>query len=148
MSIFKYVSFDVLDYILDGTIRFTQPSAFNDPFEMLPELYIDEDMRSGQIKCDLDILSQARIPNPARLSPSFRDEHCHDFIARCLIKHLNEKIGISCFSKNSNNLLMWAHYADQYKGAVIEFDESHDFFLIYIKFFMKKTGQNLISENY
>lgn len=30
---------------------------------------------------------------------------------------------ISCFSKNSNNLLMWAHYANGLRGFCVEFDE-------------------------
>jgi hypothetical protein len=36
--LYKYVSIEILEKILDGTIRFTQPSAFNDPFELLPEV--------------------------------------------------------------------------------------------------------------
>ena len=31
-------------------------------------------------------------------------------------------------SKNSSSLLMWSHYADRHKGAIIEFDASHEFF--------------------
>jgi hypothetical protein len=33
MSLYKYVSAGVLSHLLDGKIRFTQPSAFNDPFQ-------------------------------------------------------------------------------------------------------------------
>jgi hypothetical protein len=29
---------------------------------------------------------------------------------------------------NSDSLLMWSHYADQYAGAVVEFDATHGFF--------------------
>src|SRR6266702_3676633 len=36
--LYKYVNIEVLRHILDGQIRFTQPSAFNDPFELLPEI--------------------------------------------------------------------------------------------------------------
>ena len=36
MSLYKYVKFNDLKRILEGTIRFTQPGAFNDPFEMVP----------------------------------------------------------------------------------------------------------------
>ena len=32
------------------------------------------------------------------------------------------KIGVSCFSKNNSNLLMWSHYADSHRGMCLEFD--------------------------
>ncbi|AZQ42789.1 DUF2971 domain-containing protein [Nonlabens ponticola] len=34
------------------------------------------------------------------------------------------KMGISCFSKNSDNLLMWSYYADGHKGICLEFDST------------------------
>ncbi|MEB8330779.1 DUF2971 domain-containing protein [Flavobacteriaceae bacterium KMM 6897] len=37
---------------------------------------------------------------------------------------LFSKIGVSCFSKNNSNLLMWSHYADSHKGFCLEFDSN------------------------
>ena len=31
-------------------------------------------------------------------------------------------IGISCFSENDKNILMWSHYANNHEGLVLEFD--------------------------
>ena len=39
-------------------------------------------------------------------------------------KELIEKFRIVCFTKQSNNPLMWAHYADGGRGCVIEFELS------------------------
>ncbi len=36
--------------------------------------------------------------------------------------------GLACFTENPWNQLMWAHYADQYKGVVIGFDTKIQFF--------------------
>jgi hypothetical protein len=36
MPLFKYVTFERLDILKNEHIRFTQPSAFNDPFELFP----------------------------------------------------------------------------------------------------------------
>jgi hypothetical protein len=36
------------------------------------------------------------------------------------------KIGISCFSKNNSNLLMWSHYADSHQGFCLEFDSNFE----------------------
>ena len=40
MPLYKYLTVENALRVLDGTVRFTQPGAFNDPFEMVPELYI------------------------------------------------------------------------------------------------------------
>lgn len=36
MGIFKYATFERIDILSNAHIRFTQPSSFNDPFELLP----------------------------------------------------------------------------------------------------------------
>ncbi len=35
------------------------------------------------------------------------------------------RLGVLCLSKNSNQPLMWAHYADSHAGLLIELDDSH-----------------------
>lgn len=44
-----------------------------------------------------------------------------------MIEHLSSELktsGVFCSTVNYNNLLMWAHYADQHRGAVVEFSPS------------------------
>lgn len=36
------------------------------------------------------------------------------------------KIGVSCFSKNNSNLLMWSHYANSHQGFCLEFDSNFE----------------------
>lgn len=126
MSIYKYVTYDTLSRILDGTIRLTQPGAFNDPFEMVPELYIPKDFEPENLPIQFDVLSPRRLLD--KKSPLVDDDFYHDATSRNILKSLNDAIGILCLSKNESSLLMWAHYADNYSGAVIEFDEEHEFF--------------------
>lgn len=40
----------------------------------------------------------------------------------------NESIGVLSLSEKRDDILMWAHYAQNNKGFVIEFDDSHEFF--------------------
>lgn len=40
----------------------------------------------------------------------------------------NESIGVLSLTPKSDDLLMWAHYAQNNKGFVIEFDDGHEFF--------------------
>ena len=55
--------------------------------------------------------------------PSFRSEMVH-----ALTQAVNKEIGILCLTEKMDNLLMWAHYASNHTGFVIEFDEKHSFF--------------------
>ena len=127
MSLYKYVSATTLEYILNGSIRFTQPGGFNDPFELALEVYNPyNDERNINIR--FDVLSQEKIINNHLLDTNFQDDNCNDIFSRELIEKLNNQIGILCLSKNHDSHLMWAHYADEYSGAVIEFNEDHEYF--------------------
>lgn len=128
MALYKYVTIDTLKKIIAGSIRFTQPSAFNDPFEMLPELYIPESFGKVELHIKFDIVSQRREPNIGELKVDFESDNCNDIVSRKILATLNKSIGILCLSKNPNSLLMWSHYANEYAGAMIEFNEDHDFF--------------------
>ena len=124
MALYKYVSFSNLKHLLAGSIRFTQPNAFNDPFELLPEIYLEDDINGFS----LNVMKPKREKDPARLENSFESKNCNDVTARDVRNELSKLIGILCLSRNPSSLLMWSHYADEYKGAVIEFDETHEFF--------------------
>ena len=54
---------------------------------------------------------------------SFRNKTVH-----ALTEALNREIGILCLAEKMDNLLMWAHYASNHTGFVIEFNEKHSFF--------------------
>lgn len=133
MSLYKYVTIDTLKKILAGGIRFTQPGAFNDPFEMVPELNVPETFTESQINIRFDLLGERRVPAVGELSIDFESDRCSDSDSRSILSELNKSIGILCLSENSDSLLMWSHYADQYAGAIIEFNDSHEFFAGKIK---------------
>ena len=48
--------------------------------------------------------------------------------ARELRESLDVHVGFLSLSKTWKSLPMWAHYADAFTGAVIEFDGNHEFF--------------------
>lgn len=135
-SLYKYVSIETLKRILKGSIRFTQPSAFNDPFELLPEIVTPDGEPERRFPLRLNILAPRRSPPAGDVDEVPTGHQASDATARTLVEELNAVIGILCLSKNENSLLMWSHYAEQYAGAVIEFDASHDFFSgqIYVEY--------------
>lgn len=127
--LYKYVNIKGLIRILDGSIRFTQPSAFNDPFELLPEIILSPNEKERQISLSFDIRAQRQSKSIPEQEISIPDGHfSNDALSREIVHTLNERIGILCLSKVKDSLLMWAHYADQYSGAVIAFDGTHEFF--------------------
>ena len=128
MSLYKYVKFEDLKRILDGSIRFTQPGAFNDPFEMVPELHVPEGFGSKEIDIRFSVTEPRREPIVGALEDDFASDYCSDQNSRRILASLNRAMGILCLSKNGSSLLMWSHYGDSYSGAVVEFDEAHEFF--------------------
>ena len=126
--LYKYVDMAGLKRILDGSIRFTQPSAFNDPFELLPEVVIPNDTVERQISVLFDIGAKRRQPPPGAQNEVPDGSQGSDAMSRDIVQQLNSLIGILCLSLVNDSLLMWSHYADQYAGAVVEFDGSHEFF--------------------
>lgn len=130
MSLYKYVNANALEFILNGSIRFTQPGGFNDPFELALEVFNPNINTSPETKINLcfDTNTNERFIDNYFLDDDFEHEYCNDIFSRELISNLNEQIGMLCLSRNSDSHLMWAHYADEYSGAVIEFNENHDYF--------------------
>lgn len=128
MPLYKYVTAKTAIKILNGSIRFTQPGAFNDPFELLPQFITPKTM-TEQVEHSLSVdCVGSRRKGIIRNGIKEEDRYKGDFQARSIMKSLNDAIGLLCLSKNPESLLMWGHYGDEYRGAIIEFDERHPFF--------------------
>lgn len=127
--LYKYVTVKVLKHILEGSIRFTQPSAFNDPFELLPEIIVPTDEKERPINFSFDIRAKRQSKSIVDQDRVIPDGHISsDALSREIVYKLNQLIGILCLSKVKDSLLMWSHYADDYSGAVVVFDGAHEFF--------------------
>lgn len=153
MSIFKYMSEDRIENVLiDNKIRFTQPIYFNDPFEV--KLSINGlALKSDLIKQHNEVFEET-IKNlynkefsHLRNLISFKqfislidekeilkqylavtnNEIFHQNIMKTFNEVISNKVGILSLTTKNDNLLMWAHYANEHKGFVIEFDRKNDF---------------------
>jgi hypothetical protein len=127
-SLYKYVDIAGLRRILQGSIRFTQPSAFNDPFELLPEMVMPVGEPERRINLSFDTRAPRRHPPVGDVEEVPPNWSASDATSRDIVQQLNSVIGIFCLSKRNDSLLMWAHYANDYAGAVVELDVSHEFF--------------------
>jgi hypothetical protein len=76
-SLYKYVNIAGLKRILFGSIRVTQPSAFNDPDELLPEVIIpaDEPEKPLSIAFDIGAASTFYRRHRCDVAPAIR---CHE----------------------------------------------------------------------
>lgn len=140
MAYFKYLRFERFASLRGGRIRFTQPGAFNDPFEMPAFKAAEaERMRSGLAGLTQQTaeitggLSEGRIPEAAFIPPIFywlgqgaaqpRPEPpipSEASIER--LKSIDTEFGILSLAMTADNLLLWAHYADEHRGLAVELD--------------------------
>ena len=128
MSLFKYTTYQDLIRILQGSIRFTQPGAFNDPFEVAPELLVPENLEPTHITLSFSVQSPRGKPGVGELDWDFESDSCNDMNSRMIRNSLDKALGSLCLTRNRSSKLMWSHYAGAYSGAVIEVDSSHEFF--------------------
>ncbi|WP_444914525.1 DUF2971 domain-containing protein [Microbulbifer sp. TRSA007] len=149
MKYYKYISdWRALPYLLKGSIKFTPISELNDPSELTSNIiredvmasldrlrergYSDEDLhclqQQGVLLSKLSPGSQA-VPTPKTkeqatqlIRSSFYERV--DLLETLLENTTNEissKVGIFCVSKRFDSLPMWAHYANNANGLVVEF---------------------------
>lgn len=150
-SLYKFVdSPDVAKYFLAGRIKFTPINELNDPSELtsiiLPEK-VNESLRKlrylGYSKEDLTHLQRQAavlrklaprfqaIPVPQCVEDANRVIHSSfynrfEHIERLLnatAKEISEKVGFFCLTKRFDSLPMWAHYAGNATGLVVEFED-------------------------
>lgn len=99
-QLFKYMS-EPRDLLESGFLRLSQPAALNDPFEAA---FCSESLEELASHFDN---SKAQDREYGETSFS---QH---------IKNRMHQIGVISFSENKENLLMWAHYADEHRGIVV-----------------------------
>jgi len=153
MPIYKYVSEDRLSILEDGLIRFTQPRAFNDPFEFRPHIYeisddeylddaldeqYDEILETEYSKLPLELKSHISLANfksfgliqkgEVRENLRLAMKAMTPLARKGVFDGIEGNIGVLSLTKCPLNLLMWAHYANCHQGFVLEFDENHEYF--------------------
>ena len=94
----KYRSMEqTMMFLQNPAMWFATFGEFNDPFE-------------GKFR----LADDARVPK--KLMQRLRDG---------ITEHM-DSYGVLCLTYNLNNILMWAHYADKHRGAILVFDMTED----------------------
>ena len=155
MSLYKYVPPERRDILRSLRIRFTQPGAQNDPFELRPTVnrFRSHEVARGALSKPLSeewdrqfsdkILKQfgqQLVDEIERKSPGYLAAQKEaalamadiesDCAARDEINRLLNTLGILSLSDTPSDLLMWTHYAANHTGLVLEFDDGHSWFWV------------------
>lgn len=134
--LFKYVGskehhFEILQNL---EIRFSQPSASNDPLDCIPAVVAPADMvkfidaiaaRNSRRLLGLSA-SQIRDAKNAMVAEY---QAAPDALVERYSTALKDKInglGILSLASKRNNMALWAHYSENHEGFVIEFNSNCD----------------------
>lgn len=128
-TLYRYKYRDInqgnLKIITEGTIRFSSPLDFNDPFDSTPAYCRQSIKELYQRRPDLI----KRIGDAQGLSPAKRLMNKGKYINNVLkavdsgeySRGFMSTVGAFCMSRTPCNPLMWAHYASDHKGFLVEF---------------------------
>lgn len=103
----------------DCEVRMTQPRFLNDPHELSVEINPTSVVRNFYSF----MIAHGADPKEAA------DIATRDICSRVIeaverVKKEREKVGVLSLCDTEQNMLLWAHYADEHRGAVIELDVS------------------------
>ena len=153
MRLYKYLPPARIDVIERARIRFSPPHAFNDPFDLKPNIegfnsptrwnsqfaealpkaleeqyaLLPELLRNS---VPLSVfLEHAKAAFPKLSADYFGLAQSLTPVLRSAIESkLEELVGVLSLTENPDSLLMWAHYAGSHEGFVIEVDPTSHFF--------------------
>ncbi|EEX36512.1 hypothetical protein VIB_002827 [Vibrio metschnikovii CIP 69.14] len=128
-KLYKYesVTTQALANLKNGQIYFSLPSQFNDPFDC--SLPISLDLRVESLsRFRQSFLGRGNLPELSlKQLNNMSDSDLSQMLNRAMYDILGTNLkgkGVSCFSSDFNNLLMWSHYGAKHTGFCLEFDTS------------------------
>ena len=103
-------------------IYFSSPKNFNDPYDCRLPTMSFEASDCEWLKYYSQHLGRAEAEQKIREGHHKDPVHQNEFINRFQSKIF--KLGVLCLSEVPDNILMWSHYADGYKGFCLQFENT------------------------
>ena len=127
-TLYKYVpakrALTCLPEVGNGTLRATQPSALNDPFECsVRRLFKDQD--EGKASESLaDVLTSINPTTPVNVEKvaKARERYGSLYVRELLSMQLSKRFGIVSFATNPRHPLLWSYYTVDSSGFVIGYN--------------------------
>ncbi len=109
----------------NSQLWFNAPDNFNDPFDCMAYLNFGK----TPVECNENhekLIAAFEIELPELNKNIWKSlirkpDDYNMVMSYAAAKNLKKDIGVSCFSENYKNTLMWANYADSHKGLVLKF---------------------------
>lgn len=107
-----------IDLVQNKKLYFSKPSSFNDPFDCL--VRFEETIKEKDFRAYLERKQITQWPDGAHSEAEAIEimNNAYKKLGRIIADNV---WGVSCFSKEWDNLLLWSHYADSHKGICIGF---------------------------
>lgn len=122
-SLFKFISlgtqrsWQLLESTLETrTLEGSPPENLNDPFEISPAVF--NDLNGVQV---LENSSSKRVIDKQGLRTESLDYESGRALALASLDQMKKRCRVISFSERYDSPLLWAHYANSYKGACLHF---------------------------
>jgi hypothetical protein len=131
MVLYKFTNHYGIDVLKNLEIRITPFNQLNDPFEITPypkPMTKDELIRPEAFAASrkLGFVNQQqwndRVERLSELEVQKMSENQSDICFQKIIHDSSMRFGLLCLSATPDNILMWSHYSDGYRGMVIGFE--------------------------
>lgn len=139
--IYKYraINKNTLKILSNFELFYANSKNFNDPFDANYSIRFDDSFYQNPLDFYNRLLLNEIEHRDPQMVKKLREttlifqqqknyeaikRHISEFVMRSFDAEGCFDIGVSCFSKNFDNILMWSHYADEHKGLVIGFDDN------------------------
>jgi hypothetical protein len=125
--LYKYVDFNGgLELLSNSNLLIKNPTQFNDPYDCFPGLIDFDKMPDDYIKYLINKYDSHLNRRERRDKIKFNIKKSKNGLIESLkndhIDMERNSRGITCFSKQKDNLLMWSQYADSHRGMCIGFN--------------------------
>ena len=130
-KIYKYQppSIQAITNLSDAKIWFSDPRAFNDPFDCAIEVIaatMADSLKSLDAATALEILlSNPNQHQVAGMVAQMREAEISRIVQQTIVAGFSDALqrlhGVCCFSEKFDDLTMWGHYADSHRGFCLEF---------------------------
>ena len=126
--LYKYVSsqrvLTCLPEVGDGTLRATQPSALNDPFECATaKKFVEKDSEAGNRRLST-VLTNIHRSTPVSEAEVLeaRERYGSLYMRELMSQQLSRRFGVIAFASSPYHPLMWSHYTVDGSGFVVAYD--------------------------
>jgi hypothetical protein len=122
----------LFNLLLDSSLWFSNPKDFNDPFDMRfsSDLSFDEVLPKDILQLEVAkyAFSKLGIDEEQFLDQIDKEIEHVGFdpkeLVNIFVYQMFQNMGMCCFSKTYDNILLWSHYAEGHTGVCIEFDQT------------------------